>query len=81
MLRTDPKLVASLWTEIVNPVELPHPNITLLYCFLTQAGEAFVLLEFVAGETLEDLAKRSDPARCEEAIPLLCRVLLSVATG
>src|SRR5439155_27190810 len=47
----------------------------VLYCSIQRLGQTFLLLEFVAGETLEALVKRSDPAACEREIPLFCRLL------
>jgi len=61
--------------EIGAPVNPSHPDLTVLYCSLRCSGQTFALLEFVAGETLEELVKRSDPASCEREIPLFCRLL------
>lgn len=72
-LSTDPDLVASCWAQIGEPKE--RPDLTVLYCSLRWLGRRFAFLEFVAGETLEELVKRSDPAACEREIPLFCRIL------
>jgi TonB family protein len=74
-LTSEPNLVAAFWEEIGAPVNPSHPDLTVLYCSLQRLGQTFLLLEFVAGETLEELVKRSDPASCEREIPLFCRLL------
>jgi outer membrane biosynthesis protein TonB len=72
-LAAEPDLVASCWAQIGTPEE--HPDLTVIYCSVRRLMRTFVLLEFVGGETLEELVKRSDPAACEREIPLFCRVL------
>jgi Periplasmic protein TonB, links inner and outer membranes len=72
-LSTDPDLVAACWAQIGTVEE--RPDLTVLYCSLRWLGRRFAFLEFVAGETLEELVKRSDPAACEREIPLFCRIL------
>src|SRR5258708_7875320 len=64
-LSAEPNLVAAFWEQIGAPVNPARPDLTVLYCSLLWSGQTFVLLEFVSGEMLEDLVKRSDPASCE----------------
>ena len=75
-LAADPGLVASCWAQVGAPDE--RPNLTVIYCSMRRLLRTYVLLEFVAGETLEELVKRSDPAACEREIPLFCRILDAV---
>jgi len=72
-LAAEPDLVASCWAQIGALEE--RPNLTVIYYSLRRLLRTYVLLEFVAGETLEELVKRSDPAACEREIPLFCRIL------
>jgi hypothetical protein len=74
-LTSEADLVAAFWDEIGAPVNPAIPDLTALYCSLRWLGQTCTLLEFVAGETLEQLVKRSDPAFCELEIPLFCRLL------
>jgi len=53
-LTSEPNLVAALWEEIGAPVNPSHPDLTVLYCSLRCSGQTFRVLEFVAGETLEE---------------------------
>jgi hypothetical protein len=72
-LAAEPDLVASCWAQIGALEE--HPDLTVIYCSVRRLLRTYVLLEFVAGETLEELVKRSDPTACEREIPLFCRIL------
>ena len=75
-LNSDPALVGSFWAQIGDTAD--HPDITVLYAMTlppATSGTTFALLEFVAGETLEEFVKCSDPSACEQEIPLFCRIL------
>src|SRR5256885_1538644 len=74
-LGSDPNLVARFWAQIAPPAKLAPHDLTVFYCVVRRHREVFALFEFVAGETLENLVKRSDPATCEREIPLFCRLL------
>src|SRR6266481_347108 len=74
-LVSEPDLVSAFWNQIIEPADTANPDLTVLYCSLRWLGQSFVLLEFIAGETLEELVKRSDPDDCERELPLFCRVL------
>jgi TonB family protein len=74
-LASEPELVAAFWNQIAAPLNPAHPDLTVLYCSVRYLGRTYALLEFVAGETLEELVKRSDPASCEREIPLFCKLL------
>ena len=72
-LAAEPELVASCWAQIGALEE--QPDLTVIYCSVRRLLRTYVFLEFVGGETLEELVKRSDPAACEREIPLFCRIL------
>src|SRR4051812_42252338 len=74
-LAAGPALVAAFWNQIGEPANLSSPDLTVFYCAVRSFGKTFAFLEFVAGETLEQLIKRSDPAASEWQIPLFCRLL------
>jgi len=80
-LASDPILVSKFWDKIAAPVTAEDPGMTAFVCSVRQQGETFSLFEFVAGESLEDLIKRSDPAACEREIPLFCRLLDAVESA
>jgi TonB family protein len=70
----DPNVAARFWDE-VGSSQASDSGITVLYCFLRLGRATFGLLEFVAGQTIEQLCSQSDPSACEQAIPLVCRLL------
>ena len=74
-LAANPKLVTAFWNEIAGPFWLTEPDITVLYSFLRHGSQDYVVMEYVAGETMEQLVKRMEPSRVEEGIPLFCQVL------
>jgi TonB family protein len=67
----DSALVTRLWYQLNSETA----DITLFHCTVRWAGRKYALAEFVSGETLEELVKRSDPASCEREIPLFCMLL------
>jgi TonB-like protein len=80
-LASDPTLVSRYWDQIATPVSSARPGLTAFVCSVRWQGEAFTLFEFVGGEPLEDLIKRSDPSSCEQEIPLFCRLLDAVESA
>jgi TonB family protein len=73
-IAADPGVAASFWDE-VGSAQAADSGITVLYFFLRRGGATFRLLEFVSGQSLEQLCSQSDPSSCEKAIPLICRLL------
>ncbi|MBK9167789.1 MAG: hypothetical protein IPM24_10025 [Bryobacterales bacterium] len=74
-LSADAQLVANFWSELATPEELPEADLFVLYCVVERAGRRSLLVEYVAGETVEELVKRADPKECEQTTPLLCAIL------
>src|SRR5712691_3862723 len=71
----DPKLAVAFWDEVNGSAPPARPDITVFYCFLHFEGATFTLLEFVSGQTLEQLCVEEDPAACEKVIPLFSRLI------
>src|SRR5262245_54723539 len=74
-LRAEQDLITAFWNQIGAPATPKHPDLTVLYYSMQSLGQTFVLLEFIAGETLEEFVKRCDPDSCEQEIPMFCRLL------
>jgi len=74
-LTSEPGLVARFWDQIAKSDTPRPPDLTVFYSSVGWRGEIFSLMEFIAGETLEQFVKRSDPAICEQEIPLFCKLL------
>lgn len=75
-----PKAVSDFWEEVSGAVPPANPDITVFYSFLRFEGATFTLLEFVCGQTLQELCQSEDPSICEREIPLFS-VLLDAYDG
>jgi serine/threonine-protein kinase len=69
------QVVERFRSEAVTLAKLNHPNIATLYSFLRQADDFFMVMEYVCGESLDDLIRRKGAMRCDEAISLFCQAL------
>lgn len=61
-------------SEAVTLARLNHPNIATLYSFLRQNDDYFMVMEYVPGETLEQIMRRG-PMNCDIAVKLFCDAL------
>ncbi len=62
-------------SEAVTLAKLNHPNIATLFSLFRQGDELFMILEFVRGETVEDILQRRGAIPVDEAIPFFCQAL------
>ena len=62
-------------SEAVTLAKLNHPNIATLYSFLRQNDDFFMVMEYVRGETLEQIMRSRGPMNCDTAITLFCHAL------
>src|SRR5690349_15819912 len=74
-LASQPDVVERFRAEAVTLAKLNHPNVATLYSFLRQGEDFFMVMEFVRGETLDSLVKRSGAMPCDRAIALFCQAL------
>lgn len=74
-LASQPQVVERFRSEAVTLARLNHPNIATLYSFLRQGEDFFMVMEFVRGETLDSLIRRSGAMHCDHAITLFCQAL------
>jgi len=56
--------------EAILTLELTHPNIIRVYHFEEDAGENFIIMEYIEGQTLEDLLEKKGCLNLEELIPI-----------
>jgi serine/threonine-protein kinase len=61
-------------SEAVTLAKLNHPNIATLYSFLRQNDDYFMVMEYVRGETLEQIMRRG-PMNCDQSVTLFCHAL------
>ena len=74
-LASQPQVVERFRSEAVTLAKLNHPNIATLFSFLRQGEDFFMVMEFVRGETLDSLVRRSGAMSCDKAIALFCQAL------
>ena len=74
-LASQPQVVERFRSEAVTLAKLNHPNIATLFSFLRQGEDFFMAMEFVRGQTLENLIRRSGAMPFDRAIGLFCQAL------
>ncbi len=74
-LASQTSVVERFRTEAVTLAKLNHPNVATLYTMFRQGDELYMVLEFVRGETLDNILQRRGALPAEEAIPVFCQVL------
>jgi eukaryotic-like serine/threonine-protein kinase len=74
-LSQQPNIVERFRSEAVTLAKLNHPNIATLYSFVRQGEDFFMVMEFVRGETLDDLIRRTGAMPVDKAIGLLCQAI------
>ena len=74
-LASQPQVVERFRSEAVTLAKLNHPNIATLFSFVRQGEDFFMVMEFVRGQTLENLIRRSGAMHCDKAIGLFCQAL------
>lgn len=74
-LASQPDIVERFRSEAVTLAKLNHPNIATLYSFLRQGEDFFMVMEFVRGQTLDDVIRKFGAIDCNRAIALFCQAL------
>ena len=72
------KFIERFKREAKNQAKLNHPNIVPVYGFTEFNGLLGIIMEFVAGETLEHVIERKSNLELAEAIGILKQILLGV---
>ena len=74
-LASQSDVVERFRTEAVTLAKLNHPNIAILYSFLREGDDYFMVMEYVRGETLDEVLRKSGAISCERAVSLFCKAL------
>ncbi len=74
----NPTLLERFRAEARAQAQLNHPNLATLYTFLVQDGVAYMVMEFVDGETFLQISDRRGPIPAAEAIPLFRQALAGI---
>jgi serine/threonine-protein kinase len=71
----NPQLLQRFRTEAAALAKLNHPNIATLYSFFRHLDDHFMAMEFVEGETLDNVLRKSSPLSPKRAAALFVQVL------
>jgi tRNA A-37 threonylcarbamoyl transferase component Bud32 len=74
-LARQPQVVERFRTEAVTLAKLNHPNVATLHSFFRQGDDFFMVMEFVRGQTLDDVIKAQGAMQCDRAVELFCMAL------
>src|SRR5262245_7842266 len=74
-LASQPHVAERYLSDSVTLANLNHTNIATLFSFLRQGEDFFMVMEFVRGQTLENLIRQSGAMPCDRAIGLFCQAL------
>src|SRR3989442_15337755 len=77
-LARDPDLIERFRAEAKAQANLNHTNIATLYSFLQVEGTSLIVMEYVDGETFDQMIRRRGPIPHEESVPLFKQALLGI---
>jgi eukaryotic-like serine/threonine-protein kinase len=80
-LAHDPDIVERFRAEARAQANLSHANLAVLYAFLVEDGTAFMVMEFVEGQTFEQMIRARGPIPVETALPLFKQALQGVGAA
>jgi len=79
--RNDPDFVERFRQEARIQGALNHPNVALLFDYFLHDGVPVAVMEFIDGESLEQLIRRRGPIPAHESIPIFKQALRGVAAA
>jgi hypothetical protein len=79
--RNDPDFVERFRQEARLQAALNHPNVALLFDYFVHDGAPVAVMEFIDGESLEQLIRRRGAIPPHESIPLFKQALRGVAAA
>lgn len=74
----NPTLLERFRGEARAQAQLNHPNLATLYAFLVQDDVAYMVMEFVSGETFHQMLMSRGPIPAVEAVPLFRQALAGI---
>jgi eukaryotic-like serine/threonine-protein kinase len=77
-LRGNAELEQRFRAEAKAQANLNHTNLAILYALLIEDGRPWMVMEYIEGETLEQMIQRRGLIPSEEAIPLFRQALLGI---
>src|SRR5580700_4052946 len=79
--RNDPDFVERFRQEARLQAALNHPNVALLFDYFVHDGAPVAVMEFIDGESLEQLIRRRGAVPAHESIPIFKQALRGVAAA
>lgn len=80
-LTDNPELVQRFQSEARAQANLNHTNLAILYAFLIDQGRAYMVMEFVEGETFDQIIRRNGPINPNDAVPWFKQALLGIGAA
>ena len=77
-LAQQPDLASRFRAEARAQAGLNHTNVATLYSLVIESNQAWMVMEFVDGETFEQMLMRRGMVRADEIIPLFKQALLGI---
>ena len=77
-LTGNPELEQRFRAEAKAQANLNHTNLATLYALLIEEGRPWMVMEYIEGETFEQMVLRRGPIPGTEAVPLFRQALLGV---
>ncbi len=77
-LTGNPELEQRFRAEAKAQANLNHTNLATLYALLIDGGRPWMVMEFIEGETFDQMAQRRGPIPGNEAIPIFRQALLGI---
>src|ERR1700759_1688683 len=74
-LASQPQVVERFRTEAITLARLNHPYIAMLYNFVQQGNDLFMVMEYVRGWTIEAIIRTHGPMPIDRALPLFSQAL------
>jgi serine/threonine-protein kinase len=79
--RNDPSFVERFRQEACAQAALNHPNVAQLFDYFVHDGAPVAVMEFIDGESMEQLIRRRGAIRADESIPMFKQALRGVAAA
>jgi serine/threonine protein kinase len=79
--RNDPDFVERFRQEARMQAALNHPNVAQLFDYFVHDGAPVAVMEFIDGESLEQLIRRRGPIPAHQSIPIFKQALRGVAAA
>src|SRR5579862_8899585 len=79
--RNDPDFVERFRLEARLQAALNHPNVAQLFDYFVHDGAPVAVMEFIDGESFEQLIKRRGAIPAHESVPIFKQALLGVAAA